>query len=94
MRITTLDDSEGTLSSWFARHALKAVKPDGTVNAPGRYAIKIKVIHAVISQSANVGGYEDEGWFRPANIEFSLSRSEQALKDVTMTFSQLDSFMR
>lgn len=93
MRITTYDDSDGILKKWFAAHAQKAVRTDGTINPPAKYAIKIKVIHSLVSQNYNRGQYEQSGWFRPANIEHSLSRGEQAMEEVVMTFSQLDSFM-
>jgi hypothetical protein len=93
MRITTYDDKAGSIKGFFAQHAQKAVRQDGTVTPPSYYALKIKVIHGIISQNYNFGSYEQSGWFRPANIEHSLSRTEQGMEEVTMTFTQLDSFM-
>lgn len=94
MRITTHDDTFGTLSRWFAVHAQKAASSDGTVSPPGHYAIRIKIVHAYITQDTNLGGYEDVGLFRPGNIEFSLSRAENSMKEVTMSFAQLDTFLK
>lgn len=93
MRITTLDDKNGSIKKFFSAHAQKAISTDGTINTPSKYAIGIKVIHSVITQNSNYGSYEQIGWYRPANIEHSLSRGEQGMEEVTMTFSQLDNFM-
>ncbi|MFZ4540137.1 hypothetical protein [Propionivibrio sp.] len=94
MRITTLDDHQGTLKRWYSDHHAAAAPEDGTVGHPGDYAIKIKVVHAFITQGSNQGGYEDIGLYRPANIEFTFSRREDGLQELQMTFSQLDTFMK
>ncbi len=93
LRLTTMDDQSGSLKKWFAAHYSKAARKDGTVGVPASYAITIKVVHAFITRGSNRGGYEDIGLYRPANLEFSLSRREDGLQDVQMTFSQLDTFM-
>lgn len=38
--------------------------------------------------------YEDIGLYRPANLEVNLSRREDGLQEIQMTFSQLDTFMK
>lgn len=94
LTITTLDDSYGSIKAWFNDHAHAVVSSDGTVGLPAFYAIKIKIVHAVIeSPLFSLGGYEDIGLYRPAVLSLSLSRSEDALQEITMTFSQLDTFM-
>ncbi|QFY43020.1 hypothetical protein F6R98_10665 [Candidatus Methylospira mobilis] len=91
LRITTMDDQAGTLKNWFQAHCMAAVALDGTVGLPEQYAIKIVITHAFIKPAS--GAYTDTGLYRPANIEFSLSRREDALQEIQMSFSQLDTFM-
>lgn len=94
LRLTTIDDQQGTLKRWFAAHHGAASARDGTVGVPNSYAITIKVVHAFITRGSNRGGYEDIGLFRPVNMAVSLSRREDGLEEVQMSFSQLDTFMR
>lgn len=94
LRITTLDDKSGFIKRWFMAHAGAAVARDGTVGTPASYAVGVKIVHAFITSESNQGGYEDVGLFRPANIDISLSRREDGLQEVQMTFTQLDTFMR
>lgn len=94
LRITTLDDKAGFIKSWFKTHAYMAVGSDGTMNAPAYYAIKIKIVHGFITQASNDNGYQDIGWFRPGNIDISLSRRDDGLEELQMTFSQLDTFIQ
>lgn len=94
LRMTTMDDQAGSIKHWFAAHYGEVCARDGTVGVPANYAITIKVVHAFITQASNRGGYEDIGLFRPANLEVSLSRREDGLQELQMTFSQLDTFMK
>ena len=94
MRIVTKDDQDGTIKRWFAAQFGAVVAEDGTVGLPATYAVRIKVVHAFITQASNRDGYEDVGLFRPHNIDMSLSRSENGLQEIAMTFQQLDTFMR
>lgn len=94
LRLTTMDDQTGSLKKWFAAHHGAAASRDGTVGVPDAYAITIKVVHSFITRDSNRGGYEDIGLFRPVNLSVSLSRREDGLQEVQMTFSQLDTFMR
>lgn len=94
LRMTTMDDKSGFIKRWFEEHCSAAAAADGTVGVPGSYAIKIKVVHAFITQGSNRGGYQNIGLFRPANLEVSLSRREDGLQEVQMTFSQLDTFLK
>ncbi len=94
LRITTLDDKFGIIKKWYEAHHNATVAQDGTVGVPASYAIKIKIVHSyVTSASALPGAYESIGWFRPSNLEINLSRHEDALQEVQMTFSQIDSFI-
>lgn len=113
MRITTMDDANGTIKRWFANHAAAAVASDGTVGVPNDYAIEFKISHAKVMQPEASNGlqsqfedlifgfnsgssgqaYQDIGLYCPANLECSLSRREDGLEEIQMTFSQLDTFM-
>lgn len=93
MRITTLDDEQGTLKRWFARRHAMVVAKDGTVGVPASYAISIKVTHAFITEGTAGNGYADKGLFRPVNMDVSLSRREDGLQELQMSFTQLDTFM-
>jgi hypothetical protein len=92
LRITTYDDEAGFLKQWFAAHCAAAAAPDGTVGVPNDYYIKIAIVHAYVTRSG--GGYEDIGLFRAANLDHSLSRRDDNMQELQMTFSQLDTFMR
>lgn len=92
MQITTYDDANGSLKRWFALHHAAATARDGTVGEPGKYAIRIRVVHSFIEETS--GAYEDIGFFRPENLSVSLSRREDDVSELQMTFVQLDTFMR
>ena len=96
LRITTLDDQSGTLKRWFRAHFEAVTANDGTVNEPAKYAIGIKVSHGFINpdEEPEDGRFEINGYFRPQSLDLSLSRREDALEEISMTFSQLDTFMR
>lgn len=94
VRITTLDDSKGTLKRWFEKHYRSATADDGTVMEPGRYAVKLCIAHGWINPEDEPNHFEVKGYFRPQSIDLSLSRREDALEELSMTFSQLDTFMR
>lgn len=95
LRLTTMDDQDGNIKRWFAEHHAAAAPRDGTVGVPDSYAITIKVVHSFITrESVRGSGYEDIGLFRPVNLDVSLSRREDGLQEIQMTFSQLDTFMR
>lgn len=91
MRITTLDDRNGTMKKWFERHGAAVVARDGTVGVPASYAITITIEHAFVG---NTKGFESKGLFRAVTYESSLSRREDSLEEITMSFTQLDTFMR
>lgn len=91
MSITTLDDANGSIKRWFAAHHAAATAQDGTVGEPGKYAVQIKVVHNVLQPDS--AAYEDIGLFRPMNLDITLSRQENAMEELQMTFGQLDTFM-
>lgn len=94
IRITTMDDEEGTIKRWFEQHCAAVVASDGTFGVPANYAVTIKVLHAVVDGEDTTSAFTNKGLYRAASYEVQLSRREQAMQEVALTFTQLDSFMR
>jgi len=98
LRLTTLDSQYGELKNWFAAHCEAAASMDGTVGLPDNYKITIKIVHGFINNDTTPHDdkfyYKDQGLFRPANMEISLSRTENGLQEIQLSFVQLDTFMR
>lgn len=94
LSITTYDDAKGTIKKWFAAHHRAASSSDGTVAEPGSYAITFRIVHSAITDDTSSGAFETTGYFRPVNLECTLSRSDDGMEEVQMTFAQLDTFMR
>lgn len=94
LSVTAYDDAQGTIKKWFAAHHHAASATDGTIAEPATYAIKIRIIHAAITDGTARNAFKVSGYFRPNNIECSLSRSDDGMEEVQMTFTQLDTFMR
>lgn len=91
-RITTLDDQQGSLKKWFRSKASAAVHRDGTVGVPAEYLVQFKIIHAFITEGTAINAHIDKVWVRPASIEFDLSRKDDALQELQMSFTQHDTF--
>ncbi|MGL4735679.1 MAG: hypothetical protein ACRCWB_11500 [Enterovibrio sp.] len=92
IRITTLDDERGTIKRWFEQHAAAAVSRDGTVGLPATYAITFDVIHSFNADSG--AAFNTKAIYRAASYDLSLSRRDCALEEISMTFTQLDTFAR
>lgn len=90
LSITTMDDSVGTLKRWFdAKHA-QAAHPDGTFGLPNDYLVSIEIFHA--TPTANANAYRFNAMMRTVAITHELSRREQAMQELQMTFTQFDTF--
>lgn len=95
MRLTTYDNVRGDMKRFWAEHHARASARDGTVGLPRDYAIKITLLHGVMTGGNRVSSaYRDVGLFRVANLSTSLSRREPGIVELQMTLSQLDTFMR
>jgi hypothetical protein len=92
LSITTYDDDVGTIKRWFADHQGMASCRDGTINEPGKYAIRIRIVHNFCKEHS--GAYEDIGLFRPVDLSVSFSRREDDFSEIQMQFAQLDTFVR
>lgn len=91
MRITTMDDRNGTMKKWMEKHGAAVVARDGTVGVPANYMITIEIEHAFVGDAR---GYVSKGIYRAVTYESSLSRKDDAMEEISMTFTQLDTFMR
>jgi hypothetical protein len=94
MRITTLDDSVGSLKNWFRKKSNVMVLPGGALGLPISYLLKIRVTHSFIEDDADGAGdaYYDEFIMRPVSLDTDLSRREDGLQELHMTFTQFDNF--
>lgn len=95
MRITTLDDAQGTLKSWFEGKCNQISHSDGTAGLPIEYLVTIRILHSAVNDAAmlDFGGYRQSFVMRPGQIDMELSRSEDGLQKLQMTFDQFDTFV-
>lgn len=95
MRITTYDDTAGTIKSWFEAKCAQVAHADGTAGVPFDYLIGINILQSATDEigAALFGGHQSEYVMRPASMEIELSRSEDALQMLQMTFVEFDTFM-
>lgn len=94
MRVTTLDDSYGTIKRWFRDRMARMVYPNGLMGLPGDYLFRVEVMHAYADESAYGSGQAlwDTYIMRPGTIEYEKSRREDGLSELQMTFVQFDTF--
>ena len=95
LRITTYDDARGTIRGWFAAKKAKVAHDDGTVGLPIEYLIKILVGQSATDEMGGTlfGQFTETYLLRPTSIDYELSRTEDGLQQIQMTFSQFDTFM-
>lgn len=91
MRITTYDDSVGSIKRWFEDLRLQLAHRDGTFGLPIDYLVRFKVTHASILEGAS-NAYVNEYVMRPSTIETELSRRDDGLEEIAMVFVQFDPF--
>jgi hypothetical protein len=95
IRLTTYDDAYGQVKRWFNRRRSFAIHADGTFGLPTDYLLRIRILHAAVNDQvmAMFGGYEESYIVRPVSLETELSRTEDGLQEIQMSFSQFDTFM-
>lgn len=94
LRITTLDDSYGSVKRWFSERYGQMCHRDGTFGLPIDYLFRVDVLHAYVNESVDGAG---NGWIdtfimRPGSLESDFSRRDDALSELQMSFIQWDTF--
>jgi hypothetical protein len=92
LSITTMDDSRGSLKRWFDGKVAQAAHSDGTFGLPSEYWVDIECYHA--TPQAREDAYKINLRMRPQNTQHDLSRRDQAMSEVVMTFTQADTFLK
>jgi hypothetical protein len=90
LRITTMDDRAGTLKRWFEAHIAAVAAQDGSFGVPADYAIVFTIQHAFVGEA---DAFTGRVLCRAQSYEVGLSRREDAMEELQMTFTQLDTFM-
>jgi hypothetical protein len=95
VRLTTYDDAYGQIKRWFNKRKSLVVHPDGTFGLPAEYLLKLRLLHAAVNDQvmAMFGGYEETYIIRPVSMETDLSRSEDGLQEIQLSFVQFDTYM-
>lgn len=106
MRLTTYDNKQGVMKSFFKRMAEAAIlvegeggnrRPNGLVGVPADYTFNVEVIHAYfdneLAELAKAPPYRDKFLMRVGQIDFDLSRREEGFTELQMTFVESDQFM-
>ncbi|WP_313453290.1 hypothetical protein [Stutzerimonas nitrititolerans] len=92
MRITTYDDAQGSVKQWFEDLRLRKCHLDGTFGLPSEYLVNFTITHASILEGV-ASAYTNTYTMEPGSIDFDLSRREDNLQELQMTFVQFDPFM-
>lgn len=87
--ITTLDDPNGSVKSFFKALASKRVHSDGTVGLAGDGLVEITIYHNNVTKK----GFSNQLKCYPLSLDLDLSRKDNGVEEFTMRFQQADSFM-
>ncbi len=94
MRLTTFDDVTGSIKQWFYERHQAMCKRDGTHGLPVDYLFRVTVTHAICDDE--VAGAEDAHSdtyiMRVGSLEYDLSRRDDGLTELQMSFVQFDTF--
>lgn len=98
LRLTTLDDETGYVKQWFEDLRSRVARRDGTFGVPSDYLVRMRLLHAFVTDEAAAKWlragtdttWSMEAWFRPVSMELDLSRRDQSLEEITLTFHQYD----
>lgn len=101
IQVTTIDDETGTLKRWFERKCAQAVNGDGTFNPQGKYAFNMEIVHGLphdhgispaLPADKVARAYSNRYRIRTGSIQCEMSRRDQALQELQMTFTQVDTW--
>lgn len=98
LRLTTLDDETGYVKRWFENLRGRVARRDGTFGVPADYLVRLRLLHSFVTDESAASWLRDRvdttwsmaAWFRPVSMEMDVSRKDQALEELTLTFHQYD----
>jgi hypothetical protein len=95
LSMTVFDDEVGTIKRWFEGKCKQAANSDGTFGLPVEYCVNIEVVHAIAAPEAAANGtpYRSLVMMRPQAIQFDMSRREQALQELQLSFTEFDTHL-
>ena len=106
IRLTTFDDARGLIQKWFYGKCAQVSNGDGTFGVPRDYLLRFRIRNMALSRESWVHSstngisrgkgstWDDEFLVRPTSIEIDLSRRDQALQELQMTFTQWNTNMQ
>jgi len=94
LRVTTMDNAYGEVKRWFKERHDMMCHADGTFGLPVEYLFRVDILHAYCDESVEnaQNGFVDTFIMRPGAMDFDLSRREDAMQEIQMTFVQWDTF--
>lgn len=95
IRVTTYDDTQGTIKRWFDAQCAKVAHKDGTVGLPAEFLFKITITQAATNPSGGAlfGSYGETYKVRASSTDTELARGENGLQQIQMVFTEFDPFM-
>jgi hypothetical protein len=103
LKVTTLDDTYGTIKRWFNSLTDKVASNDGAYGVPYAYALRTYLTHGFVegydqgialpSAPGQPAPYVDVLLLRPSTMEIELSRRDSGLQEVQLGFVEIDPFM-
>jgi predicted trehalose synthase len=95
MQITTMDDARGSIKRWFEGKAEQVAHKDGTFGIPRDYLVTIRIAHMdPKNQAYPADRFKRAYLMRPASISVELSRRDNSLEELQMSFVEFDTFMK
>ena len=91
LNLTVFDDEVGTIKRWAENKASMIAASDGTFLPPAYYVFEVRIVFG--SNIANSAFYEQIYLMRVQTMPHELSRTEQGLEELQLTFTQTDTFM-
>lgn len=91
MTLTCMDDQWGTIKNWAKGRASAVAPSDGTFSIPFLYLFDVKVIFGTNVEQSEY--YNETYTMRLSDMTHELSRSGQALEEITLKFTQWDTCM-
>lgn len=94
IKVTTMDDTAGSVKRWFEERAARIAHQDGTFGLPIDYLLRVEITHACIGPEAD--GFRiaktDKYVVRAGNIDYELSRRDDALQELSFSLVGFDTF--